>query len=489
MTSKSLIFILIAVNVYGKASNDILDLGVNLMKDSYQIEANSKDFNIRKRLIRNAFKVSNFTFLSQIKNTDSQYSKQDFNFNSIYNQNQKTLESSISYVPTSKSTPLLNGLESTFEHSLSKSIDNTSTQFQNLGLPKDEYSSDFNFKVQYNLINNGKNARSFISNKSFELINEAESSNILSEINSNFIIITNLIIRYQLQRCQIIASKISISQLSKIIKTMNIKYKANQIEKQQVLNLTTLKEGLEVSVLENQNNALALKNNILQLTKGGFELSDKNCKEMMTDKYLTNSIKKTSQALSQDFTFKKLPESIVLKKEYDIKKQNIISKKQSLKPDINIYIKKSSINERISSIRTNNNEIGVELNWIIPEKRNYQELAQAKVNKYIALQNYLLAKNTFKNKVSYLRNQVQLITKQVQRIKKNIEINTKLLKILEIKKGIGQLDSLSIYNAFSQLNQSRLNFIEKISDLMMIRLTALTMAKPKLIPSKVLEKI
>lgn len=489
MTSKSLIFILIAVNVYGKASNDILDLGVNLMKDSYQIEANSKDFNIRKRLIRNAFKVSNFTFLSQIKNTDSQYSKQDFNFNSIYNQNQKTLESSISYVPTSKSTPLLNGLESTFEHSLSKSIDNTSTQFQNLGLPKDEYSSDFNFKVQYNLINNGKNARSFISNKSFELINEAESSNILSEINSNFITITNLIIRYQLQRCQIIASKISISQLSKIIKTMNIKYKANQIEKQQVLNLTTLKEGLEVSVLENQNNALALKNNILQLTKGGFELSDKNCKEMMTDKYLISSLKKTNQALSQDFAFKKLPESIVLKKEYDIKKQNIISKKQSLKPDINIYIKKSSINERISSIRTNNNEIGVELNWIIPEKRNYQELAQAKVNKYIALQNYLLAKNTFKNKVSYLRNQVQLITKQVQRIKKNIEINTKLLKILEIKKGIGQLDSLSIYNAFSQLNQSRLNFIEKISDLMMIRLTALTMAKPKLIPSKVLEKI
>lgn len=375
----------------------------------------------------------------------------------IYSTNQESLNSKLSL--GLRDVGIFNSTEISLNNSW------TTRQYQKISNQISTIDSyrDYSLSVSYDLVRGGYNDLNYLNNKITE---KNELNNLLSS--SNSIVRAYIDYRFQLldifsSYCKLMTSQEDLEIMKKVVNEITLSYQLKSTSYKNYLNVVDTFNFIQRN---NISYDLSFQLNLQRMlawsdiTKEEWEKkinSHFTCPKQKNQFQDVIDIKKRKVSYINTILSRQARASL------DSTQYTLNATRMNYQPSLRPYLQLGQ--EDSSGFNNRRFELGLQFSWDTPSKKNTGEIFAAGLNNRAAQNAIKYNEQFFNSNVNSFQISIEKYKQLLDLSLISFENSNSLIQLLEVQKSIGQVDSLSLSNAFTQRNQILNNLYDSLTNL------------------------
>jgi hypothetical protein len=310
-------------------------------------------------------------------------------------------------------------------------------------------------KFSYDVIKGGRQDPLYLQGQGQQAQLDANFYQLASSLVNNFFEYQEQILDLKAAYCKLELAKKDHTIVQKTAKEVEIAYQLKSTNYKQYLNIIDTKNFIERNLInyelqfENQKRILSLWQGKLAPEQLQAIVKDINC--LMSEKDIREARTGISIKSRKKKDFKRTLDYQIIRKELAEKQFALKSNQVALLPELRPYISLSRENQVYDTDKRI--AVGISVNWDVPGKfqKNIVKAGQHEIKSTSS--KYEASSNQFFSDSLVLANLIEKNKNLLELSLRSLENSDKLIKLLEVQKNIGQIDTVSLSNAYTQRNQ------------------------------------
>ena len=311
---------------------------------------------------------------------------------------------------------------------------------------------DYSASLSYDVIKGGYTDPLYLNNRSTQQLQFSNLMSSTEQLVRSFLEYRSLLLDLYASYCKLKTSNNDLEILKRTEKEIKLSYQLKSTTYKQYLNVVDTVNFIERN---NINYELNFKTNLQRLIFWSETDLEAWEKDFIAN---TNCPANTSEfsAFSSDRieglpSYKETILNLQTKAAAESAAYNYHSVKQQMRPSIRPFVEVGE--EDSAGYKNQKISVGVNFNWDTPSQKTKAEVLGAFYSSEAAQIGNLSNERQFTSQMSTLKITYERTKKLLNMTIQSLENSNSLIKLLEVQKSIGQVDSLALSNAFTQRNQ------------------------------------